>query len=323
MVSVIIPIYNVEKYLRQCVDSVISQTYRDLEIILVDDGSPDGCGSICDEYAVQDSRITVIHKENGGLSDARNAGLEIAKGEYIYFLDSDDYIKNDAIEKLVARIEEENADFVYFDAETLFEDFEDENYNEEFIRSQYYRTSDGASVLASHIKHEEYFSCVVLLFLRTEFIKNKKLNFYKGIIHEDELFTPFTFLKAERAAYLKEPLYIRRLRAGSIMSGKTSLKSMQGLEVCIGEYYKAFLNFQFGKLERKILSDFMYKRLLDITYIYPELDSRRFKRSVAEIEQMNMIAKKFQYFGSRKLKIKLKYPKTFRCYCQLKSLFSR
>ena len=91
MVSVIIPIYRAEKYLNECVDSVLAQTYRDLEIILVDDGSPDNCGAICDDYAAKDSRVKVIHKENGGPSDARNAGLAIAHGEYIYFLDSDDY----------------------------------------------------------------------------------------------------------------------------------------------------------------------------------------------------------------------------------------
>ena len=92
LVSVIIPVYNVEHYLCQCIDSVLAQTYTNLEIILVDDGSPDGCPQICDEYAAKDKRIVVIHKGNGGLSDARNAGLNICKGEYIYFIDSDDII---------------------------------------------------------------------------------------------------------------------------------------------------------------------------------------------------------------------------------------
>lgn len=101
MVSVIIPIYNVEKYLDQCIDSVLNQTYRDIEIILVDDGSPDRCGVICDEYMAQDKRVKVVHKKNGGLSDARNAGMNIASGEYILFLDSDDYIDKSLIETVV------------------------------------------------------------------------------------------------------------------------------------------------------------------------------------------------------------------------------
>ena len=91
LISVIIPVYRVERFLSRCIDSVIGQTYKNLEIILVDDGSPDRCGDICDEYACKDQRIKVIHKENGGVSSARNAGLDIAKGAYVTFIDSDDY----------------------------------------------------------------------------------------------------------------------------------------------------------------------------------------------------------------------------------------
>ena len=92
MISVIIPVYNVEKYLARCIDSVLRQTYHNFEIILVDDGTPDRSGEICDEYAAKDARISVIHKENGGLSSARNAGIEAAKGQWLQFVDSDDYI---------------------------------------------------------------------------------------------------------------------------------------------------------------------------------------------------------------------------------------
>lgn len=101
LISVIVPVYNVEKYLCKCVDSILAQTYTNLEIILVDDGSPDNCPAICDEYAEKDSRIKVIHKENGGLSSARNAGTEIALGEYITYIDSDDYVDEMFIEVLV------------------------------------------------------------------------------------------------------------------------------------------------------------------------------------------------------------------------------
>lgn len=110
LVSVIVPIYKVEPYLRRCLDSIVNQTYTNLEIILVDDGSPDGCPAICDEYAAKDNRIVVIHKENGGLSDARNAGLDICKGEFVYFIDSDDFIVKDCISILFSALKKNDAD---------------------------------------------------------------------------------------------------------------------------------------------------------------------------------------------------------------------
>ncbi|MBO5050061.1 MAG: glycosyltransferase family 2 protein, partial [Oscillospiraceae bacterium] len=100
LISVIVPCYNVEEYLPRCVESVLNQTYRNLEILLVDDGSPDRCGEICDGYAAVDSRVKVIHKENGGLSDARNVALNVMKGEYVTFVDSDDYVAADYVEYL-------------------------------------------------------------------------------------------------------------------------------------------------------------------------------------------------------------------------------
>lgn len=114
-VSIIVPIYNVEKYLHRCVDSIINQSYKDLEIILVDDESPDKCPEMCDEYAKQDSRVKVIHKKNGGLGYARNSGLEIATGEYVAFIDSDDYVEPDMVEKLYADCVENNLDAIFAD----------------------------------------------------------------------------------------------------------------------------------------------------------------------------------------------------------------
>lgn len=112
LISIIVPVYNVEKYLRKCLDSIINQTYQNIEIILVDDGSKDASGQICDEYKEKDARIRVIHKENGGLSSARNAGLEIAKGFFVMHVDSDDYLEKNAVELLVIKQEESEADIV-------------------------------------------------------------------------------------------------------------------------------------------------------------------------------------------------------------------
>ena len=109
LVSVIIPVYNVEKYMRRCIDSIINQTYTNLEIILVDDGASDRSGKICDEYAQMDHRIKVLHKENGGLASARNAGIQIATGEYISYVDSDDWVETEFIEVLLKGCQDNNA----------------------------------------------------------------------------------------------------------------------------------------------------------------------------------------------------------------------
>ena len=122
LISIIIPVYKVEKFLNQCIDSVINQTYNNIEIILIDDGSPDNCGKICDDYEKKDSRIRVIHKQNGGLSDARNAGLAVAQGEYIGFVDSDDYISYDMYEKLYSSIKRHKAQLAVCSFQYINED---------------------------------------------------------------------------------------------------------------------------------------------------------------------------------------------------------
>lgn len=143
LISVIVPVYNVEKYLERCVNSIVNQTYKNLEIILVDDGSPDNCGKICDELAIKDNRIKVIHKENGGLSSARNAGLDIATGEYITFVDSDDYISIEIFDKCFELSNVQDFDILIFgmsildnNSKLLFKD-EYENITYSFFQTIY------------------------------------------------------------------------------------------------------------------------------------------------------------------------------------------
>lgn len=119
LISVIVPVYNVEKYIHRCVDSILSQTFRDFELILVDDGSPDNCGAICDDYAEKDSRVVVIHQQNGGLSSARNAGLDIAVGEYILFCDSDDYVSPDWCESFARKASGEEKNYIFGGIKTV------------------------------------------------------------------------------------------------------------------------------------------------------------------------------------------------------------
>ena len=122
MISVVVPVYNVEKSLRQCLDSVLAQTYRDLELILVDDGSTDASGEICEEYAAKDSRVTLVRQANGGVADARNVGLEKVSDEYVFFVDSDDFIHNKTLETLLRALTENDADLVFCDFQKVDDD---------------------------------------------------------------------------------------------------------------------------------------------------------------------------------------------------------
>ena len=128
--SVIVPVYNVEQYIHKCVDSILSQTYADFELVLVNDGSPDNCGKICDEYASKDNRVKVIHKKNGGVSEARNVGLDVATGEYISFIDPDDWIDKDMYEQTIGYMDDNDLDIVCFDVEEV-------RTNKSFVRYKY------------------------------------------------------------------------------------------------------------------------------------------------------------------------------------------
>lgn len=214
LISVIVPIYKVEPYLRQCLDSIVSQTYTNLEIILVDDGSPDGCPAICDEYAAKDNRIVVIHKENGGLSDARNAGLEICKGEYISFVDSDDWVADNYIEIMLNAGNKEEADIIVSKYIATTSDF---SYKIRYI-------SDKSQTLNSIEATKKLWSADETTFVTAwgklyKTVLWKSIRFPKGFIHEDEYTTYKLLYSAKKTIFLDIPLYIYYQRCDSIMAG--------------------------------------------------------------------------------------------------------
>lgn len=223
-VSVVIPVYNVEKYLRECVDSVLRQTYSSYEIILVDDGSTDSSGSICDEYAAKDSRISVVHKANGGLSSARNAGLEKAEGKYVYFLDSDDYIIEDAIKALTEKAENDNSDIVFFDAVSFADDEDDFKVSQNYRRKHSYKTDKGTEVFAKLQKNDEFHSAVQLMFFKRLFLHQEGILFVDGIYYEDMVFSFCALCLADIVSCIDLPLYYRRYRANSIMTSRKNEK---------------------------------------------------------------------------------------------------
>lgn len=227
LVSVIIPVYNVEEYLEECIESVLAQTYPYFEIILVNDGSNDRSGSICDDYVLKDNRISVIHQENRGLSEARNVGAKKAAGKYIYFLDSDDWILPETFEKLVEKIDYTEADFVFFDAKSFEDGNPEKEIKQNYLRHTEYMTDCGYNLLKELQENGEYHSAVTLLFIRKSFYENLNLNFVKGILYEDMIFTYETFCRGKKVSYINKPFYQRRYRSGSIMTSKKTIRNFR------------------------------------------------------------------------------------------------
>ena len=224
LISIIVPVYKVEKHLCQCIDSIINQTYKNLEIILVDDGSPDCCPKICDEYSKKDKRIKVIHKENGGLSSARNAGLDIASGEYISFIDSDDYISEKFIEVLYDLCEKNECDI----SECDFIKFEDIVKLNEVGKSVVIYTNDEIQNKLYEI--EGYKHIVVWNKLYKRYLY-EKLRFPIGKINEDEYCTYKAFFYCKtQIAYTTQQLYYYRNNSESIMGKKFNAKRLDFLD---------------------------------------------------------------------------------------------
>ena len=223
LISVIIPVFNVENYLDECVNSILNQTYSNFEIILVDDGSTDSSGDICDKFQNISENVYVFHQKNAGLSEARTAGYLKSSGKYIYFLDSDDYIAPDTLERLCKIAESDSADVVFFDAHS-FMDKSDESVKQNYKRIHKYNSAKGIEVFEKMQELGEFHSAVPLLFLKKSFIDKYEISFIPGVFYEDMAYTFSVFCLAETVSQCSEALYFRRYRADSIMTSKKSPK---------------------------------------------------------------------------------------------------
>lgn len=299
LISVIIPVYNVEKYLRQCVDSVLAQTYQNIEIILVDDGSTDNSGEICEDYTSKDKRIKVIHQKNAGLSEARNRGFNSANGEYVYFLDSDDWIKAETLYALAQKAYHDNADIIFFDS-MCFEDSE-KGYQipQRYIRKHEYSTNKGLTVFEQMQTYKEFHSAVPLLFFRKTFLVESGIQFYPGILYEDMLFTFEVLTKANKVAQCKEPFYQRRYRNQSITQSKVSAKNFISSAIV----YKELVSYseQEGILDKDSIQKYIARcayRFIDI-YSQLSLDDKDENRQL--YQRLIEDVKKHNGFGDKAL----------------------
>lgn len=235
LISIIVPIYKVEDYLEKCIKSILNQTYKNIEIILVDDGSPDGCGKICDDYAKKDERIKVIHKRNGGVSEARNYGIDIATGRYILFVDSDDFVDENMCETLIKESKKNDSDIVIGNFYAVRKN--NCHINEMSLTDNSVSLTNLEMIKIFFLQwHPETFVVWNKLYKKELFDNKKNIRFPVGKIHEDIYILYKLYYIANKITVINKPLYYNVQRAGSIMNSFSDKNIVAYIE-CIKEFY--------------------------------------------------------------------------------------
>ena len=236
-ISIIVPVYKVEKYLEKCVNSILEQTFTNFELILVDDGSPDGSGQICDAYATIDKRVRVIHQKNGGLSAARNAGLEKATGRYVGFIDSDDYIHPQMYEKLYEALQKNKADlsicnYAYVDN---YGNIDSEKQKKDHIITEVLNRERAFEKIDPLVEGYSFYVTAWNKLYKRDLFKNIK--FLEGHVHEDEYIVHHIFSLCSKIAIIEDILYMYVQRDGSIMSSVGTQKSLDAGYAMLNRYF--------------------------------------------------------------------------------------
>ena len=268
-ISVIVPVYNSEKYLKRCIDSILNQTYKAIELILVDDGSPDNCGKICDEYAKKDKRVRVIHKTNAGVSAARNSGLEIASGNYATFVDSDDYIEPEMYGNMMEKVHQYNCDVVMCDcikdftdhSEIYTHDIRAEFYDKEQLVNEYYPHL----LMMENVEYPATISNWLILFNRN---KLGNLRYVVGVRYsEDLLFGAQLVYNTDSFYYMKEQAYYHYYMNPTSATHKFTVdkwNDYKTLHFEINKYFSECESFDFSHQIDLCLLFFVYNSVSNI-----------------------------------------------------------
>lgn len=293
LISVIVPVFKVEQYLEKCVNSIINQTYKNLEIILVDDGSPDRCPEMCDNFAKKDKRIKVVHKQNGGLSDARNAGIDKSTGNLLMFVDSDDYLELNAIEILYNNLVQTNADISFSDFAFVYDD--DEGIHNYENKIEVYSKEEVIQRFA--LKGAVYFTVAWCKLVKREVLGN--IRFPVGKLHEDEFTTYKIMFNASKIVRSSCTLYRYLQRSGSIMQSKTDKNHLHIFEASV-ERLKFYKENAFDEY-----AEFATNYLMTIVYPYMFLQASRMFEDKHKIKlQMKEVMQTYKADG---IKIKSKF----------------
>ncbi len=299
LISVIVPVYNVEKYLRECIDSILSQTYSSFELILVDDGSGDSSSAICDEYAAIDKRIKVIHKENGGLSSARNAGLAKASGKYICFIDSDDFVTEDYLDKLYNTLIVSGSDVAFSEMESAKTTEHYELVDKWVHKDDYYilRREDVREIFWDD-RTREYVLWVVACnkIFAKDFLRG--FIFPEGRLHEDEFMINYIYKHMRKAAFVPYKLYNYRDNSGSI-TGSLNMYDPRHLDAI--DAYSERADMAFEEKDTALAQRLIVIALYKTASLYKE--GKEIKRA-SQIKYRELYCSKKKYLD---IKRKMKY----------------
>lgn len=287
LVTVIVPFYNTEKYACQCIDSIIMQSYKNLEIILVDDESPDFCGRICDDYAKSDNRVKVIHKKNGGLSDARNAGLDICTGDYVTFVDSDDCIDNDYIKKMLDISLREDADIVQSQYTYYLKEL---GGNSPSHADMVIETS-GRAALANLLLRKDANEAACAKLYKKSVIGN--IRFPVGRINEDTLTTYKFLYQCKKIVFISDYLYYYRYNPNGILHSQFSEKRFTILSV-----FDEIDNY-LGDDRQSLTKELMYYRIRRTLFFYNQCIAlgaeKKFKTQLISIRKQIKSYRRYYY----------------------------
>lgn len=306
IVSVIIPVFNTGRYLEEAVSSILNQTLEDIEVIVVNDGSTDNSVEVLATMSATDSRIRLFSQKNQGQSVARNLGLDNARGEYVYFMDSDDILEKDALRRCFEKCKKENLEMVFFDAD-MFSD-EEIPLSWDYIRAGKV-TEDvctGVEVMERLAAIGKFRVSPCLIFVKRDLIENGKLRFYPGIIHEDELFIPKLHFAITRAAYIPITLFHRRVRGNSTMTNSFSHRNLNGYLTVMSELRR----FSKGRTEREVK---LIDKLISVI-VNPVI----YQSNIFPMREKVRILNKLYNIGALRF-IKWKNIAVFICPCLLKA----
>lgn len=301
IISVIVPVYNVEMYLKKCINSILNQTLKKLEIILVDDGSTDNSGIICDEYKFIDKRIKVIHKENGGLSSARNIGIDNATGDYLAFIDSDDWIEPNMIEVLFDMLEKNDSDISICEFIKCY----DENVQpiQEEIKIEIFNNIDALKKL-----YDENKGIYMTIACNKLYKRNllEKVRFPLGKIHEDEFFIYKVLYEANKISYINRKMYYYRQRENSIMNSRLTKKRLDAFQAF--DERIEFIKNKINDKELYSMSISSYYKFIIAFYILYKKDNYNDYITIKQIKvKANEIYKIYFKISKESLKLKIIY----------------